>query len=96
MMNPHDIIIRPIISESSMDMLSSGKYTFEVKKNAGKIEIKKAVEAVFPGVEVESVNTMIMPSKPKRMGANQGVTSSWKKAIVRLAAGETIKVFEGV
>ena len=93
---PHDIIIKPIISEQSMDQLADKKYTFEVKKSANKIEIKKAVEEIF-GVKVESVNTMNMLGKVKRMGRNEGRRASWKKAIVKLTAdSKTIEFFEGM
>ncbi len=92
----HDIIIKPIISEQSMDQLADKKYTFEVKKSANKIEIKKAVEEIF-GVKVESVNTMNMLGKVKRMGRNEGRRASWKKAIVKLTAdSKTIEFFEGM
>ena len=92
----HDIIIKPIISEQSMDQLAEKKYTFEVKKSANKIEIKKAVEEIF-GVKVESVNTMNMLGKVKRMGRNEGRRASWKKAIVKLTAdSKTIELFEGM
>ncbi len=92
----HDIIIKPIISEQSMDQLADKKYTFEVKKSANKIEIKKAVEEIF-GVKVESVNTMNMLGKVKRMGRNEGRRASWKKAIVKLTAdSKTIEFFDGM
>lgn len=92
----HDIIIRPIISEQSMDQLAEKKYTFEVKKSANKIEIKKAVEEIF-GVKVESVNTLNMMGKMKRMGRYEGRRASWKKAIVKLTAdSKTIEFFEGM
>ncbi|MBQ2696362.1 MAG: 50S ribosomal protein L23 [Clostridia bacterium] len=92
----HDIIIKPIISEQSMDQLSEKKYTFEVKKSANKIEIKKAIEEIFD-VKVESVNTMNMMGKMKRMGRNEGRRASWKKAIVKLTAdSKTIEFFEGM
>ncbi len=92
----HDIIIKPIISEQSMDQLASKKYTFEVKKGANKIEIKKAVEEIF-GVKVASVNTMNMLGKMKRMGRYEGRRASWKKAIVTLTAdSKTIEFFEGM
>ncbi|MBE7041734.1 MAG: 50S ribosomal protein L23 [Ruminococcaceae bacterium] len=92
----HDIIIKPIISEQSMDQITDKKYTFEVKKSANKIEIKKAVEEIF-GVKVESVNTMNMLGKVKRMGRNEGRRASWKKAIVKLTAdSKTIEFFEGM
>lgn len=97
MTNAHDIIIRPIITEHSMDQLGDRKYTFEVATAANKIEIKKAIEEVFPGVKVKSVNTMRMLGKMKRMGNNEGRRSSWKKAIVKLAEdSKTIEFFEGL
>ena len=64
---PQDIIIKPVITEKSMDELQNGKYTFKVAKNANKIEIKKAVEALF-GVEVAKVNTLNVNGKAKRVG----------------------------
>ena len=95
-MNKHDIIIKPVISEKSMDQLADRKYTFEVKKSANKIEIKKAVEEVF-GVKVLSVTTLNMLGKKKRMGRFEGRRASWKKAIVKLTAdSKTIEFFEGM
>ena len=96
-MNAYDIIIRPIITERSMSGVAEKKYVFEVAKNAGKIEIKKAVEEIF-GVKVASVNTLNMPGKEKRMGAGRpGMTKTWKKAYVQLTAdSKTIEFFEGM
>ena len=96
-MNAYDIIIRPIITERSMAGVAEKKYVFEVAKNAGKIEIKKAVEEIF-GVKVASVNTVNVPGKAKRMGAARpGRTKSWKKAYVQLTAdSKTIEFFEGM
>ena len=93
----YDVIIRPIISERSMAAVADKKYVFEVAPAAGKIEIKKAVEEVF-GVKVAKVNTMIVPSKAKRMGAGRpGRTKDWKKAIVQLTEdSKTIELFEGM
>ncbi len=92
----HDIIINPIISEQSMDQIADKKYTFEVKKSANKIEIKKAVEEIF-GVKVLSVNTLNMMGKMKRMGQHEGRRASWKKAIVKLTAdSKTIEFFDGM
>lgn len=92
----HDIIIRPIISEQSMSQLADKKYTFEVKKSANKIEIKKAVEEIF-GVKVASVNTLNMIGKMKRMGRYEGRKASWKKAVVTLTAdSKTIEFFDGM
>lgn len=91
-----DIIIRPIITEKSMDGLADRKYTFKVMKSANKIEVKKAVEALF-GVKVEKVNTISVKGKKKRMGRNEGYTSDWKKAIVTLTAdSKTIEFFDGM
>ncbi len=90
-----DIIVRPIITEKSMDGLAERKYTFEVAKNANKIEVKKAVETLF-GVKVAKVNTISVKGKMKRMGRNEGYTSDWKKAIVTLTEdSKTIEFFDG-
>ena len=95
-MNAHDIIIRPIISEKSMDQLADKKYTFEVAKGANKIEIKKAVEEIF-GVNVVSVTTSLVKGKIKRMGATSGRRPDYKKAIVKLTEGsKTIEFFDGM
>ena len=83
MKTAYDIIIKPIITEKSMDMLADKRYVFKVMKNATKPEIAKAVEEMF-GVKVESVNTINMKKKPKRLGVHAGYTSEWKKAIVTL------------
>ena len=92
---PQDIIIAPIITEKSMDGLASKKYTFKVATDATKIEIAKAVEALFPGTKVAKVNTMNVSGKAKRMGLHQGYRSDWKKAIVTLAEGSNgIEFFE--
>ena len=94
----HDIIIRPIITEAAMDMMAEKKYVFEVRKDATKPEIAKAVEEVFGSkVKVACVRTINMKKKPKRLGVHFGYTSEWKKAIVTLTAdsGE-IEFFEGL
>lgn len=80
---PQDIIIRPIITEQSMDGLPNGKYTFQVAKDANKLEIKDAVEALF-NVEVVKVNTVNCRGKQKRVGRFVGKTASYKKAIVTI------------
>ncbi len=90
----YDIIKRPIITEQSMDQVADRKYTFEVAKNANKIEIKKAVEEIFK-VEVEKVTTMNYDGKPKRQGVFAGKRADWKKAVVKLKEGsKTIELFE--
>ena len=82
-MKPEDIIIAPVVTEKSNDGLQEGKYTFEVNKNATKVEIAKAVEKLFE-VKVLKVNTMNVNGKKKRVGYHQGKTSDWKKAIVTI------------
>ncbi|MBQ4629464.1 MAG: 50S ribosomal protein L23 [Clostridia bacterium] len=96
MMTNHDIIIKPIVSEQSMDQLADRKYTFKVALGANKIEIKKAVEEIF-GVKVEKVTTARVLGKVKRMGATFGKRADWKKAIVKLTAdSKTIEFFDGM
>ncbi len=95
-MNSYEIVKRPIITEHSMDQMADRKYTFEVAKEANKVEIKKAVEEIF-GVQVEKVTTMRMLGKVKRMGANSGKRPDWKKAVVKLTEGsKTIEFFDGL
>ncbi len=93
----YDIIKRPIITERSMEQAESKRYTFEVCKDANKIEIAKAVEEIF-GVKVAKVNTLNMYGKEKRTGAfPKGRRPSWKKAMVTLTAdSKSIEFFEGV
>jgi large subunit ribosomal protein L23 len=91
-----DIIIRPIITEASMDGTAMRKYTFEVDKTANKIEIAKAVEALFK-VEVEKVNTSHVHGKLRRERGSEGYTSAWKKAVVTLTKdSKTIEFFDGM
>ena len=95
-MMSYEIIKKPVITENSMDQMADRKYTFEVAKDANKIEIKKAVEEVF-GVKVEKVTTMRVLGKVKRMGANSGKRPDWKKAIVKLTdKSKTIEFFDGL
>ena len=93
----YDIIKKPIITERSMMGAQDNKYTFEVAVDAGKIEIKKAVEEIF-GVKVAKVNTLNMQGKAKRMGNRPaGRRANWKKAMVTLTAdSKTIEFFEGM
>lgn len=92
----HDIIIRPIVTEQSMAEAANKKYAFQVAVDANKIEIRQAVEEIF-GVEVDSVNTMNVRGKQKRMGVHVGNRSATKKAIVRLTRkSKSIEFFEGM
>ena len=97
MKTAYDVIIRPIITEQSMEDLDIKKYAFEVAKDANKIEIKKAVEEIF-GVTVVQVNTVNVRGREKRTGAYpKGYSAAWKKAIVKLSAdSKTIEIFEGM
>ena len=92
MKDARDIIIRPIITEHSDDMIEKNKYTFEVAKTANKVEIAKAVEELF-NVTVKKVNTLNVKPKKKRVRYKLGMTRSWKKAMVTIAEGETIEIF---
>ncbi len=94
MKDPHDIIIRPVISEKSYNLLDQNKYTFLVDPRARKTEIRQAVEAIF-NVKVTAVNTIKVPPKPKRQGWSRGKTATRKKAVVTLAEGYNIEFFEG-
>ncbi|MCM1321524.1 MAG: 50S ribosomal protein L23 [Bacteroides sp.] len=90
-----DILIEPVLSEKATLLRDERKYVFKVHPDANKFEIKEAVGKLF-GVKVEKCTVMNVYGKMKRVRYRPGRTSSWKKAIVRLAPGETIKVFEGV
>ena len=93
----YDIILKPVITEKSMEMLTQGKYTFKVAKDSNKIEIAKAVEALFPGVKVAKVNTMNLDGKTRRRGRTAGKTAKTKKAIVQLTAdSKDIEIFAGL
>ena len=101
-LTPPEIVVRPVISEKSIDESGRGKYTFAVHQRANKIQIKAAVEALYKkeNVTVVSVNVMTMKAKEKKRGNRRGQTvghtSAWRKAIVTLAPGQKIEFFEGV
>lgn len=95
MRNPHDVVIKPVVTEKSMSMMEENKYTFFVDKNANKIEIKYAIENIFK-VKVEDVKTLTVKGKIKRQGKSMGKTPDRKKAIVTLKEGNSIKIFEGL
>ena len=92
MNSAYNVIIRPVVSERSYDLMEQGKYTFEVARTAPKEEIRDAVEKLF-GVHVVKVNTVNVKPKNKRVRLEQGKTRQWKKAIVTLKEGETIEIF---
>ncbi len=95
----HEVILRPVISEKSMDESQRGKYTFAVHDDATKIQIKAAVEELFK-VRVTGVNVLTTKARQKRRGTRRGRivgwTTPWRKAIVTLAEGQKIEFFEGV
>jgi large subunit ribosomal protein L23 len=93
-MDARNVIIRPVISEKSYALIAEGKYTFRVDDRAHKTQIAQAVEEVF-GVSVAGVRTAKVRSKPKRRGLQKGKTRAWKKAVVQLAPGDRIELFEG-
>lgn len=94
-MNPHQIIIRPLITEKNTNLMQLGKYSFQVDRHATKPQIKRAVEVLF-SVKVTAVNTMNVRGKLRRRGKESGYTADWKKAVVTLAPGNRIELFEGV
>lgn len=96
MKNIYDIIVKPIITENSMNKLKEKKYTFKVAKETNKVEIKKAIEKIF-GVKVVKVNTLNIRGRQKRVGKHTGFKPSWKKAIVSLTKdSKGIEFFEGM
>ena len=93
-MDARQVIIEPVISEKSYALMADGKYTFRVHDRAQKTQVAHAVEEIF-GVSVAGVRTSRVRPKPKRRGLHSGKTRGWKKAVVQLAPGERIELFEG-
>ncbi len=93
-MDARHVIIEPVISEKSYALMAEGRYTFRVADTAHKTQIRAAVEEIFD-VTVVEVRTARVRSKPKRRGVHRGKTRAWKKAIVELAPGQRIELFEG-
>ena len=94
MRNPHDIIIRPVITEQSMMEAACGKYTFEVDRRASKTEIRQAVEVLFD-VKVTGVNTINLRGKERRVGAGRkGMTSARKKAIITIDTDPAAETYQ--
>jgi large subunit ribosomal protein L23 len=91
------LIKYPHVTEKASDLQSNkNQYVFVVEKNANKLEIKKEVESLKKNIEVESVHTVVVRGKVKRLGRSVGKRSNWKKAIVRLKEGQTLELFEAV
>lgn len=93
-MDARNLIVRPVVSEKSYALIAEGKYTFRVDDRAHKTQIAAAVEEIF-GVSVAAVRTSKVRAKPKRRGVSVGKTRAWKKAVVQLAPGEQIEMFQG-
>ena len=93
----YDIILKPVVTEKSMNMMSNKEYTFLVHPDATKTQVKEAVEKMFTGTKVLRVNTMNMDGKKRRRGAVVGKTAKTKKAIVKLTAeSKDIEIFAGL
>jgi len=95
MTNLRDVLVRPLVTEKATGMMQDNKYTFIVPLRANKVEIRQAVEQIFK-VKVLDVNTIRVMGKIKRMGKTQGKRPDYKKAIVKLAPGQSIEFFEGL
>ena len=98
MKDPYRIVIQPLLTERSTDLREDQKkYSFWVNKNANKIEIKHAIEAIFPGIRVVTVNTMTMRGKASRIRGNkESRRPDWKKAIISLRPEDSIEIYEGI
>ncbi len=94
-MDPTQVIIRPVVSEKSYVLAAADKYTFRVHPDAHKTQIRQAIEKLFD-VNVVDVRTLSVKSKPKRRGYTNGRTRAWKKAIVQVAPGQSIPIFQGL
>ena len=94
-LHPNEVLLAPVVSEKSYAQIEQGKYSFKVHKDAHKTQIRQAVEEIFK-VNVVDVHIIKIPSKPKRRGTFKGTRPGGKKAIVKLAEGQSIPIFEGV
>jgi large subunit ribosomal protein L23 len=93
-LHPNEVLLAPVVSEKSYSLIDDRKYSFKIHPDAHKTQVRQAVEELFD-VKVERVNIVKVQSKPKRRGMHKGIRPGWKKAIVQLAEGETIEIFEG-
>jgi large subunit ribosomal protein L23 len=93
-MDARTVIVQPVVSEKTYELIAEGKYTFRVNDRAHKTQIAAAVEEIFD-VDVAAVRTSKVRAKPKRRGLTKGRTRAWKKAVVQLGPGERIELFEG-
>ena len=93
-LHPNQVLLAPVVSEKSYELIEQRKYAFRVHPDAHKTQIRQAVEELF-GVHVQRVNILKVQPKPKRRGLIKGTRQGWKKAIVKLHPGHTIEFFEG-
>jgi len=93
-LHPNEVLLAPVVTEKSYEQIDNRKYSFRVHQDAHKTQVRQAVEELFD-VKVERVNILKVQPKPKRRGLNRGTKPGWKKAIVRLKAGDKIEIFEG-
>jgi large subunit ribosomal protein L23 len=93
-LHPNQVLLAPVVSEKSYELIEQRKYAFRVHPDAHKTQIRQAVEELFD-VHVQAVNVVKVQPKPKRRGLIRGQRPGWKKAIVQLREGETIEIFEG-
>ena len=93
-LHPNEVLLAPVVSEKSYSLITDGKYTFKVHKDAHKTQVRQAVEELFD-VKVERVNIVKVHPKPKRRGLFRGTKPGWKKAVVHLRKGDSIEIFEG-
>ena len=93
-LHPNQVLLAPVVSEKSYELLEQRKYAFRVHPEAHKTQVRQAVEELF-GVKVQAVNMLKVQAKPKRRGLIKGEKPGWKKAIVQLREGQTIEIFEG-
>ncbi|HOW82819.1 MAG TPA: 50S ribosomal protein L23 [Spirochaetota bacterium] len=92
-MNSNDIIIKPVISEKTTEMMEHNKYVFQVAMKANKLQVTQAIKDIY-GVKPKKINMLIVRGKDKRLRFRLGRTSAWKKAIVTLKPGEKIEIFD--
>ena len=93
-LHPGQVLLRPVVSEKSYELIQQNKYTFKVHQDAHKTQVRQAVEELFD-VTVLAVNILKVQSKPKRRGLTRGTRPGWKKAVVQLKKGDSIEIFEG-
>jgi large subunit ribosomal protein L23 len=93
-LHPNEVLLAPVVSEKSYSLIDDNKYSFRIHPDAHKTQVRQAVEQLFD-VKVQRVNIVKVQSKPKRRGMSKGTRPGWKKAIVQLAEGQSIEIFEG-